>query len=376
MNKLLQGGKRMKKWKYCLSIVLTITLLVQTVGLQAYADIVESNIVTSNEIIMDESAEDDMLIEKTVGSDINILNESIDETNNFGLSVFEADDTVYYLYSDLDVSYCSQISANGKIQFSYTYIDSEVIAESRVYELDELYTRFNIDSAKEDECYNLINEAILANLELFQNLVLHNNNEMISGIENGELSIGNGENAETLGFSELEDAIKDIFGDNYSNKTKGTASKTYNGKKYTVKCLESQSTSNTAIRSRAFSSETPVTTLYSWVTSDDFTWVGLIKTIISKVVKTVVKDGMNYLKNGFTAKRTNVSCMRTRNVKVSGYSSTPYWAGWTRKIYCFKGEPSLGWTHDTGFNSNIKHSDYDDISKLMTTGFNNYINDL
>lgn len=62
----------------------------------------------------------------------------------------------------------------------------------------------------------------------------------------------------------------------------------------------------------------------------------------------------------------------TRLVTVNGYSGTQYWAGWTRKTYFFKGEDD--WVSDTGENWNLKHTDFDDVTGLLETGWSNFVN--
>lgn len=87
---------------------------------------------------------------------------------------------------------------------------------------------------------------------------------------------------------------------------------------------------------------------------------------------TIIVNGVEKTISNFTAKRTNVSLMHTRLVTVNGYSGTQYWAGWTRKTYFFKGEDD--WVSDTGENWNLKHTDFDDVTGLLETGWSNFVN--
>ena len=59
--------------------------------------------------------------------------------------------------------------------------------------------------------------------------------------------------------------------------------------------------------------------------------------------------------------------MYTRIVTVNGYDEVQYLAGWTRKLYFFKGD--RGWVCDADYNSDSKDWDFDDAMALIEKGW-------
>lgn len=318
-----------------------------------------------------------MSSESTISDGVTVLAQDIDETEETGMSVIELDDRIFYTYSDSELSYCSEITPEGIIQFSYMFSSSENISESEIYELTEMYNILNIEISEEDECYTKINEAIIENIitgdVLFETANVHTADEII--LEEKDISVDEGEIVETNAkFSTLDAAVSSFFGEEYSNRIVGTATRTHGKNSYTVNVKQTHSISNSTITSRAFSKGAAITLVIAWLTSGDYTWVGVVKTIVLQVVTTVVAEGVTAVKTAFTGKRTNVTSKKTRNVKINGYSGIYYWARWTQKTYFFKG--NNGWAHDSDTNYELKDSDYNSISTLINTGFQNFVNDL
>lgn len=141
---------------------------------------------------------------------------------------------------------------------------------------------------------------------------------------------------------------------------------------YKVKCTESQTTSYTDPDSYWFAKDTAVSAIVAWAIGGAWSWKAAVVNLIVTVVTTIIVNGVEKTISNFTAKRTNVSLMHTRLVTVNGYSGTQYWAGWTRKTYFFKGEDD--WVSDTGENWNLKHTDFDDVTGLLETGWSNFVN--
>lgn len=215
--------------------------------------------------------------------------------------------------------------------------------------------------AEDTEYYSVLNEFILANINIFDDVCQENLADIASG---GYLYTING-------TATLSDAITETFGSDYVNNSVGSTVKNYDGAYYAVHCYESQITNADSSSSNYFAKDTAITAVVAWAISGSWSWQGAVASILASVITTVACNGITYVKYSFTAERSNVTITSTRIVTISVLSDTKYWAGWTRKMYFFKGE--LGWTHDTGYNYNIKHSDYDDIDGLMETGFYNYI---
>ncbi|MEA4963803.1 hypothetical protein [Lutispora sp.] len=279
--------------------------------------------------------------------DFTVISQDINKDLKSAKQIAKWNNSILYTSVTPEMSYCSQITPEGKIQFSYVRTNDGVVVVSEVYDVSEIYSRYNVEATYSIDSYDALNCVIIANIASFNDVTRLNRNVVGS----------------TRGFSTLSSAITDAFGSNYTSKLKGSANKSYNGTTYYVRCTESQTTSNTTPDSHWFAKDTAITAVIAWALTGGWSWIGLVSSIVVGVVSTVIVNGVNSVANAFTADRSNVSLMHTRIVTVSGYSGTQYWAGWTRKMYFFKG--NLGWTHDTGYNHNIKHTDFDNVSGLM-----------
>lgn len=288
----------------------------------------------------------------------------INEENHTAEAVSQINSNLFYTYSDESFSYCAQIIPGGKIQFSYYQVDEDFLVESGIYDMEDLYLTYSIEQDT-DPHYLELNREIMDNIGTFSDVhVVGGKTVTTENMESGVMA--------AAVYEDLSDAIAAKFGSNYTGLFKGVSNKTYDGTTYTVRCTESQTTSYTTPDSKWFAKDTAVSAIVAWAIGGAWSWQTAVLSLIGTVVATVVVNGVEKTINNFTAQRTNVSLMHTRIVTVNGYSGTQYWAGWTRKTYFFKGED--GWVSDTGENWDVKHSDFDDVSGLMATGWSNFLN--
>lgn len=287
---------------------------------------------------------------------VSVIWEEVDETDRVAQQLAEFNGLIFFSYADEEIAYSAQMTPTNKVQFSYVLADVDKIYESSLYDIDEIRSIYGINTS--DSNYELLNKTIIENILDFE--------------VDSEITISQA--PMTRGSSSLEGAILDAFGANYSGSVVGTAQKNYNGTTYYVRCTESQSTTYTTPETQWFAKETSSTAIIAWLGSGNWSWISLGTSLILTVVSMVITNGVLETVKNFTAERSDATLMHTRNVTVSGYSQTQYWAGWTRKMYFFKGD--LGWTHDVNFYYDFKHSDFDNISFLMQKGFDNFINNM
>lgn len=288
----------------------------------------------------------------------------VDEDKHTTEAVSSINSNLFYAYSDESFSYCAQIIPGGKIQFSYYRVEDDTLVESGIYDMEELYLNYSI-AQDADQNYVKLNREIMDNIGNFSDV--HVVGETPVTVENTESGI-----APTAVDADLSDAIAEKFGSNYTGLFKGLSNKSYGGTTYKVKCTESQTTSYTDPDSQWFAKDTAVSAIVAWAIGGAWSWKAAVVNLIVTVVTTIIVNGVEKTISNFTAKRTNVSLMHTRLVTVNGYSGTHYWAGWTRKTYFFKGEDD--WVSDTGENWNLKHTDFDDVTGLLETGWSNFVN--
>ena len=264
--------------------------------------------------------------------------------------VFCLGNNTFYMQSTPDFSYCSEMTPDGKIQFSYFKGGS--LFTSEVYSVDQILgnnkRNYSVESTN-------INEVIINNLSEFNNVT----------------NLGGDSQIEPRSYSTLQSAAKGVFGADYANKLIDSTTKTYNGNKYTVRCQESQRTTTELYGTKQFAKDVASTAVLSWVTAGNWTWKGVVSSIVKSVVTTGVKNGITVITSGFTAQKATGTADRTRLVGVGSSSKTQYSAGWTRKVRFFKG--SLGWTNDSSPYYDFKQGDYDDVSSLIDRGFSNFI---
>lgn len=264
--------------------------------------------------------------------------------------VFQLENNTFYVYSTPDFSYCSETTPDGKIQFSYCKGGS--LFTSDIYNIEQILAANKRSYA--DESVD-INEIIINNLSEFNNIT----------------NLGGTSQITEFSYDTLQSAVQGVFGADYSNKLIKSATKTHNNTKYTVRCQESQRTTTELYGSKQFAKGVALTAVVSWAKEGNWTWKGVVQNIVKSVVTTAINEGITIISNGFTAQKAIGKSDRTRLVGVGSSSKTQYSAGWTRKVYFFKG--SLGWTNDADPFYNLKQGDYDDVNFLIDRGFSNFI---
>ena len=289
----------------------------------------------------------------------NVLFESFDETTHTGKQLASIEDSIFYTMATPEFTYCAQMTQAGKIQFSYMDLRTGSITESIIYDVNDICNTFNITKAKSNAFYEQLNTTISDNITSFSKAATYH-----PSAAHAEITAVNG-------TSNLNDAINSAFGSSYGAKLMGSSSKTHNGKTYQVRCTESQLNSHTAPESWAIAKDTAISAIVALVIAGSWSWVGAVASIVKSVVSTALKNGIYYTIKNFTAERSDATLLRNRTVTVTGYEGTQYWAGWTRKMYFFKGD--LGWTHDANFHYDFQQSDYSDVLYLLDKGWQNFV---
>jgi hypothetical protein len=292
-----------------------------------------------------------------------VLYEEIDESARMTKQVvsFNNNDEIYYIFVDESISYCAQIIGTDKIQFSYVKASDGIVVESEIYEIDAIYecAITNEQALVDDMYYDGLNGIIIANIDSFERVRrLDDLVEFPSAV--------------TSGADSIEDAISEALGDEYFEMQKRQERRTYNGVEYLFRCYETKSSRYTTPDAQWFVKDLAFSAVVAWALAGSWSWIGAIEAILQSVTTTIVTSGVRRVVNDFQAERSNVSRVYTRKVMVDGDSRVQYWAGWTTSWYFFKGD--LGWTHDTGPNSDVKHSDYEDLPGLIQQGYENYVN--
>lgn len=254
------------------------------------------------------------------------------------------EDSYFYLYSNNDFSYCSQISPDGKMIYAIYEIESDSIYQSEIIDIQDT---FNADFLVK------LNTDIINNLE-FRTCV----------------QVDHTPHTITSSSSTISDAIADLYGSDYTNRLISTMNKSQNGSTYTVRCKESQTTSYTT-SSRSFAKETALSVIIAWVIAGSWEWEGIIMNILYEVITMIMIDGLYYTVKAFSAQKSDVTILRTRIAVIGSDPTAWYWAGWTQKRYFIKGD--MGWTSDANAHYDRKHPDYDDTHAIMTKGLNEFL---
>ena len=290
-----------------------------------------------------------------------VVSEEYDVSTKTGTQIIRTENSAFFTMETPEIAYCAQIADTGKIQFSYMDKNIGVIKESNIYNVTDFYTtEISLEKATESQ-YMDINKAVMSNIDSFS-YIRHMNTKT-------EISAANTANAKSA--ATISAAMEEVFGENYVNRLIGTSSKHYNGTTYYIRCRDNQTSNYTQPESWAVAKDIALSAVITWLISGGWQWVNLIKTLVKKVVTTVIRDGIDYVVKNFTAERTTATLLRNKIVTVDGYEGTQYWSGWTRKMYFFKGD--LGWANDSDFHYNFKHSDFDDTLYLLDKGYQNFI---
>lgn len=299
-------------------------------------------------------------------SSFKVIYENTNQKAGFSERTSTNGESLFYTYSDKSLSYCAQITNTGAIQFSYYNDSTGDIVESSIIQISELFMEYGID-AREDKTFTLINHAILKSIS-------ESNEKHIAKVYNGNNSADkNASQPKASAATTLAAAVAGDYGSNYSGVQVGYLSTSYEGfGNIMVRCFESQSTTNTTPNTYSFAANMAFTSIVAWAISGNWTWIGLVEAFLGTVVSYTIVNGVYYTIKNFTAERSKVTIMRTQSCKVDGYPGTYYWSGWTIKRYYIKGDK--GWMADTAAYYDFKYSDYDDISTLLYTAYQNFVN--
>ena len=266
--------------------------------------------------------------------------------------IIEYDGAKYYVYSDDSMVFCSQITEDGFMQFSYAFCESDAIYSSEVFLISDFLNEIG-NSLGSQRGIDLPEEEV--NIMVMRNLALFTDLEEISLV--------------TTRASVPSLQLTAAFGADFSNQFLGISNKTYGGKSYSVYCYGFQSTYELKGAAYSFAAAALITAILAWITLGPFACsLSWFLTASAAVVETV--GGLQKLKYAISGDLYAYECDRTRLVTVSGYSGTMYWAGWTLKNeFLYNGST---WNTTNYYNS--KHWDYDDVSGLLATGWKNFVN--
>lgn len=277
----------------------------------------------------------------------------------------ELNDSVLFTYTDDTLVFCSQIYSNGNFNFSYVKRGQDKIFESEVMRLDEVIEGVDINV--------LSKEVISENITSWSN-------QMID--ELGEFKVSFAMNCGTtlttsdlhvqenlLASTPISTMLNATFGKDYTKKVDGSSRKTYDGETYSVYCYGYQTTRQLEYAPYEFVAGSLITTIVAWIATGGFNVS--IQWFLSAAGALVSTGGtLGTIKNVISGDLYVYQCDRTRIVTVPAYtSSTQYWAGWTLKSTFVDN----GSTWDVDTYHDIKHSDYDDVSRLMQVGFDNFV---
>jgi len=280
------------------------------------------------------------------------------EESKFEVTVFEGE--LFYTYQDEDIVYCSQISSDGTMQFSYITKTDKAIYSSDTFSVANFLSAIENPSEtnnKKQESPIAINIAIIKNLDFFTTLEKFDSSEF-KNVEQG-----------TMAVPSINSQLTATFGANYSGTILKASAKLYNGKYYTTTCYGYQSTYELKNAAYSFAAGHAVTAIIAWITLGVFacsiTWFLSAAAAVTETINTI-----KYIKYAISGSLFAYECARTRIVNVYGYSNTMYWAGWTLKNeFLYNGS-----TWDTNNYHDVKHWDYEDVSGLIDTGFQNFVN--
>ena len=277
----------------------------------------------------------------------------------------ELNDSVLFTYTDDTFVFCSQIYSNGNFNFSYVERGQDKIFESEVMRLDEVIEGVDINV--------LSKEVISENITSWSN-------QMID--ELGEFEVSYAMNCDTtlttsdlhgqenlLASTPISTMLNATFGQDYTKRFDGVSMKTYDGETYSVYCYGYQTTRQLEYAPYEFVAGSLITTIAAWIATGGFNVS--IQWFLSAAGATVSTGGtLGTIINVISGDLYVYQCDRTRIVTVPAYtSSTQYWAGWTLKSTFVDN----GSTWDVDTYHDIKQSDYDDVSRLMQVGFDNFV---
>ena len=277
----------------------------------------------------------------------------------------ELNDSLLFIYSDDNLVFCSQIDTDGNVIFAYVESTQNQVFESDVMRLDEVIEGIDLN--------NLSKEVISENITSWSNQMIDRLSEFdVSYSMNCNTALATSdlrEQAAPYASTPISTMLNATYGENYTNRLAGYSNKSHNGVNYAVYCRETQSTYQLKYAPYEFAVGKAIVAIVAWIATGGFSFS--IQWFLSAAGAVASSAGAaGTLLNAISGDLYVYECDRTRIVTVPAYTSTTqYWAGWTLKSTFLDN----GSTWDVSTYHDIKHSDYDDVSGLMQTGFNNFI---
>ena len=291
---------------------------------------------------------------------------SLEENDsNVSTRIEEINDSVLFVYTDDDLVFSSQINTDGNINFAYVEKAQKQMYESGVLRLDEVIEEIDLNNLSK----SVISENIASwSIQIMDRL---REFEVVHSMDcSAILDISDpSEQVTSRASTPPSDMLKAVYGKNYTDRFAGISKKSYNGVEYSVYCHETQSTYQLKYAPFQFPAGKTISAIAAWIAAGGFSCS--VQWFLSAlgVADSVIEAGQS-INASISGNLSAYECNRTRIVTVPAYSSaTQYWAGWTlRSTFLNNGS-----TWDVSTYYDVKHSDYDDLSKLMQTGFNNFV---
>lgn len=291
---------------------------------------------------------------------------SLEENDsNVSTRIEEINDSVLFVYTNDDLVFSSQINTDGNINFAYVKKAQKQMYESGVLRLDEVIEEIDLNNLSK----SVISENIASwSIQIMDRL---REFEVVHSMDcSAILDISDpSEQVTSRASTPPSTMLKAVYGKNYTDRFAGISKKSYNGVEYSVYCHETQSTDQLKYAPFQFPAGKTISAIAAWIAAGGFTCS--VQWFLSAlgVADSVIEAGQS-INASISGNLSAYECNRTRIVTVPAYSSaTQYWAGWTlRSTFLNNGS-----TWDVSTYYDVKHSDYDDLSKLMQTGFNNFV---
>ena len=294
-------------------------------------------------------------------------NEAIAKENdaNTDIRIEEINDSLLFIYTDDKLVFCSQIDIDGNVSFAYVGKAQKQMYESGVMRLDEVIDDIDLNNISKKVISESIaswSGAIMDRLSEFE--VVHSM-DCSTILDVSETR----EQVDSRASTPISTELNKTFGPDYIGSFVGLSSKSYDGVDYTVYCHGNQSTYQLKYAPYEFFAGQTLVAIAAWIATGGFSF-SLQWFLSAAGALTSTFGAGEALAQAISGNLYVYECDRTRIVTVPAYTSTvQYWAGWTLKSTFLDN----GSTWNVSTYHNIKHSDYDDISGLIQTGFNNFV---
>jgi len=248
-------------------------------------------------------------------------------------------DSVFYTYKDEYLTFCSQITNEGVIQFSYAYNGEDVIFASDAFMVSDILGDLELTSTSRENFSNTndqVNTLVVENLGNFT----------IAG-ETRVSSSG----AHNRGPS--SSLLISLFGQDYDNVVHGFSSKKHEGISYSVWCHGFQSTYELKGYAYQFIAQTALTTIITWLLGGAFSaTIAWFVSAAAAVVETV--NNIDRIKAAISGNMYAYTCLRQRVVTITGIPGTMYSAAWgIRKEIILNGSTWDAYTYYEGKQRNL-----------------------